>query len=133
MNNGSRWKKWVVLFSLIPVLLFNSGCIYLVVGGLGVLGGYIVSPDTVEGLTESSPQALWDAVEEIVPIMGTIEEEDKDGGLMTAKISGAAVTITIMPVNETTTRFRVKARRHHLPKISVAQDVYLKVLSYLRE
>ena len=133
MNDGVQWKKWVVLCSLIPVLLLNTGCIYLVVGGIGVLGGYIVSPDTVEGLTESSPQALWDAVEEIVPIMGTIEEEDKDAGIMTAKVNGAVVTITIMPVNKTTTRFRVKARKHHLPKITVAQDVYLKVLSYLRE
>ncbi len=38
---------------LLAAILSSGGCIYLVVGGIGALGGYVVSPDTVEGVSEN--------------------------------------------------------------------------------
>ena len=54
-------KNIFVAVLLIPLLISCSGCIYLVVGGIGAVGGYIVSPDTVEGVTENDASIVWDS------------------------------------------------------------------------
>jgi len=126
-------KNIFMLAVTIPLLLSMSGCIYLVVGGIGVLGGYVVSPDTVEGLTEHSVEEVWDAAVEIVSIMGVIIEEHEDGGVLHAEMNGAKVTITVVPISETTVKLTVKARRLHFPKISAAQDVFVKIMKHLGE
>ena len=127
-----RIRQMVLKALLIVPVLFNlSGCVYLVVGGIGALGGYIVSPDTVEGIAESDAEAVWDAAVDVISIMGVIEEQQKEAGLMKAKISRAQVTITTISINDSTTKISVKARKSFLPKISLAQDVYVKIMSYL--
>jgi len=105
----------------------------LVVGGIGAVGGYIVSPDTVEGTTHNDTVTIWDAAIEVVSIMGLIEEKSEAGGVILAKISGAKVTITLTPVNQTTTKVTVKARKAYLPRISLAQDVFVKIMSRFNE
>ena len=49
--------------------------------GLGAVGGYVVSPDTVEGITENEEMIVWDSAIEVVTIMGLIKEQHEDGGL----------------------------------------------------
>ncbi len=124
-------KNILMLGIVIPLLFSMSGCIYLVVGGIGALGGYVISPDTVEGLTENDMAAVWDAAIEIVSIMGVILEEHEDGGILLAKINGAKVSITMTPISQTTIKLNVKARSYHFPKISVAQDVFVKIMKQL--
>lgn len=133
MNTTSFKKNLLVKIVLLPLLLSLTGCIYLVVGGVGALGGYIVSPDTVEGLTDNDEVAVWDAAVEILSIMGTIEEEQEDAGIIFGKVNGANVTITILPVNQATVKLSVKSRKHYLPKISVSQDVFVKIMGQLNE
>ena len=118
---------------MIPILLCLNGCIYLVVGGLGALGGYVVSPDTVEGLTENDKLAVWDTAVEVVSLMGHIREESEDFGVIVAEVSKATVTINVIPMDDLTTKLNVKARRNLLPKISVAQDVFVKIMTELNE
>ncbi len=110
-----------------------NGCIYIIVGGIGAVGGYIVSPDTVEGLTENDVTTVWDGAVEIISIMGTIQEQNENSGALVAKINGALVTINIMTLNDSTVRVSVKARKKYMPKISVAQDVFVKLMSHLNE
>ena len=110
-----------------------SGCVYLVVGGVGALGGYVASPDTVEGLTDSSQEEVWDTAADIISVMGTISEELKEGGVMIAKVSGAKVTVTIIPISKSSVKISIKARKAFLPKINVAQDVFVKIMSRLKE
>ena len=118
---------------MVPLLASLSGCIYLVVGGIGAVGGYIVSPDTVEGITENDIEAVWDTAVEMVSIMGLIEEKNEVGGMLLANINGAKITVTILSLSPTTTKVTVKARKAYLPKISLAQDVFVKIMSRLNE
>lgn len=131
----SKFRKRSLLSVLLSafVLFSLNGCIYLVVGGIGAVGGYIVSPDTVEGLTENDLVDVWDGTLEIVSIMGTIKEQNENSGFLVAKISGAEVTIKILKLNESNVKVSVKARKAYLPKISVAQDVFVKLMSHLNE
>ena len=118
---------------LLPILLSLAGCVYLVVGGVGALGGYIVSPDTVEGIASSDQAKVWDTAKEIISVMGTINEELEESGIIIGKVSSAKVTVTISPINKSSVKLTVKARKTFLPKISVAQDVFVKIMSRLTE
>ncbi len=118
---------------LIPLLVSLSGCVYLIVGGIGAFGGYFVSPDTVEGISENDTAIVWDSAMEVLSIMGLIEEENEAGGMILANISGAKITVTVVSLSPTASKVTVKARKAHLPKIALAQDVFVKIMSRLNE
>ena len=126
-------QKIINFIVLIPILFNLSGCVYLVVGGIGALGGYIVSPDTIEGITENDALTVWDSAVEVISIMGLIQEQHEEAGTIIAKINRTQVTVTISSINETTTKVSVKARKAYMPRISTAQDVYVKIMSYVNE
>ena len=121
-------------FWSIPLLaVCLNGCIYLATAGVGALGGYIVSPDTVEGLAESDTAQVWDTAVEVVSIMGLVESKNEAGGIIKARINGASVTVMIMEMSSSSVKLSIKARRHYLPKISLAQDVFVKIMSRVNE
>jgi len=112
--------------------VFLNGCIYLVVGSVGAVGGYIVSPDTVEGIVAGhSSEEVWDAAREVSSIMGIILERNEAGGIVVAKIAGSRVTITIVGMSSSAVKLSVKARRAFFPSIKTAQEVYIKIDKYL--
>ena len=122
----------VALVLTLTVAMGISGCAPVIWAvGAGVVGGYAVSRDTVEGTMAKGQDELWDASSKVAAIMGTINASDRKSSEMTAMINGANVTITIIPVNLTTSKLRVKARKAIFPRIGVAQEVYTKILNQL--
>ncbi|MGE0268564.1 MAG: hypothetical protein AB7S78_08940 [Candidatus Omnitrophota bacterium] len=132
MNWRTRFT-WIKKILMLPVLFSLSGCVYLVVGGIGALGGYVVSPDTVEGITTNDQTTVWDTSLEIVSIMGTVQESSEDAGIILANIDRAKVRVTIQSMDGGTCRISVKARKFLFPKISTAQNVFVKIMSTLNE
>jgi len=126
-------NKFFHFIFIVPIMFSLSGCVYLIVGGVGVLGGYIVSPDTVEGITENDADVVFDAASEIIGVMGLIQEQSQETGTILASVSGAEVTVVITPLSDSAVKLSVKARKRFFPKISVAQDVFVKVMSHLNE
>ena len=126
-------KKWILVVALFFSVQMLAGCVYLVIGGVGAMGGYIVSPDTVEGVTENDFSRVWDSAVEVVSIMGTIKEQQEAGGMIIAKIGGTKVTISISSINHTSTKLSVKSRRSMFPKISTAQDVFVKIMTNVNQ
>jgi len=127
-------KKFLAVCMLASLTFSATSCVYLVVGGVGALGGYVVSPDTVEGLlADKDQEEVWDAAEEVVSVMGIISEKTAPGGLIVAKIQGTKVTVTIFQMSKSTVRLTVKARKAFFPRIKVAQDVYVKIVDALNE
>ena len=102
-------------------------------GGVGAWGGYIVSPDAVEGLAESGTEQVWDTAVEVVSIMGLVESKNEAGGVIKARISGASVTVMVLEMSSSSVKLSVKARKPYLPKISLAQDVFVKIMSRVNE
>ena len=125
-------KKTVKNLFLSFLILSLNGCVYMVVGGLGAVGGYVVSPDTVEGLiTGHDFDDIWEAVVEVVSVVGVIQERDDRGGVMIARISGARVTITALRMSSSAVKLSVKSRKMWMPRIKISQDVYIKIVNYL--
>ena len=116
------------------LLVTTSGCVYFIVGGVGAIGGYIVSPDTVEGIiSDKGYETVWDASTQVVSIMGVITERSDDAGMLLSKIQGCKVTVTVSSMSSKTIKLSVKARKAFLPRIKTAQDVYIKIVSYLED
>ena len=126
-------KKVLPIFVLFCFSVFFSGCVFMIVGGVGALGGYIVSPDTIEGVTDRDQAQVWDAAVETISIMGTIQEKSEQGGLLIAKVAGSKVIVNVIPISGSTVKLSIKARKSFLPRIKVAQDVYVKIMTRLAE
>jgi len=119
----------ILLAALLCVPL--SGCVFLVVGGVGALGGYAVSRDTFEGVSSKGQEELESAAHKVLSIMGTIIDEEPKEGEIQAIVDGTHVTVDVIQVNLTTSKLRVKARKDFLPRIAVAQEVYTKIMNQL--
>ncbi len=122
-----RQKNMFLVVLMLIFSLSTSGCVYVIAGGLGALGGYAISPDTVEGDEEVDYDTLWDSAVEVVGIMGLIQTKDYKLGNIEAKINGASVIIDIAQISSSEVRMRVKARKNMLPNIKIAQDVFVKI------
>jgi hypothetical protein len=128
-QNSFLWGRFAGLVLCLALVAGTSGCIYLAVGAVGAVGGYVVSPDTVEGTVNASLGETWDAAKEIMKVMGTVIEENEAVGQIMATISGTKVTITMLTINASSTKLSVKARKSFMPKIDIAQDVYTKIVT----
>ncbi|MCA9393824.1 MAG: hypothetical protein KC900_06440 [Candidatus Omnitrophica bacterium] len=129
LNRIPFFKKLLML----PILASLSGCVYLVVGGIGALGGYVVSPDTVEGIAKTESDTVWETALEVVSILGMVTESSRDAGIILVNVEKAHVRITIEALTDHQTRISVKARRYNFPRISTAQNVFVKIMSELTE
>lgn len=125
-------KQLMVLFVSVTVLI-ASGCGVVIVAGLGALGGYVISPDTVEGIVGYGETELFASAGDVLSMMGTISEQSKSMGELSATVSGVRVTVNVIPQSRTSTKLKVKARKWIFPKIAVAQDVYMKTVRRLQE
>ena len=122
-----------ILFSILFILsaLTFSGCVYLVIGSVGALGGYAISSDTVQGTTEKDIHEVWEAAQSVVNIMGRITRQNEDSGRLEAIVDNSRVTIGIAQFTPKLARLTVKARKSFFPNIATAQDVYIKIINYL--
>ncbi len=127
-RNRFNWiKKLLTLCALFSL----SGCVYLAVGGIGALGGYVVSPDTVEGTTANDQATVWEKALEVVSVMGTVVESSEGAGIILVNVDRAKVRVTLQSITSDTCMVSVKARKFLFPKMSTAQNVFVKIMSSL--
>jgi hypothetical protein len=133
MDKTMKTKNVFFVLAICAFCCFASSCIYVIAGGVGALGGYAVSPDTVEGESDTSYDTAWDSATEVLSIMGTVNTKDYKLGNIVATIDGSKVTVDVSQISSEAVRFRVKARKNMLPNIKVAQDVFVKIKKRIKE
>jgi hypothetical protein len=111
--------------------VFSSGCVFIVVGAAGAVGGYAVTRDTFEGISSKSQEELLASAHKVLSIMGTISDERPKDGEIVATVYGNHVVVDVIQINLTTSKLRVKARKDLLPSRAVAQEVYTKIINQL--
>ena len=125
-------KKFLIGLLLIGLSISVNSCVYLIIGGVGALGGYVASLDTFEGILMDKEQSdVWQAASDVISIMGIISERSESGGIIVAKIQNTKVTVTIFQMSKSTVRLTVKARKAFFPRIKLAQEVYVKIVNEL--
>lgn len=125
---GAGLKRILLSLFLAGLIFSTGGCVYLVVGGVAAMGGYAISPDTVEGtIAGRNTQDVWQSAVDTISIMGIIEEKNDISGILIANVQGAHVTVSVAEPVTDNVKLRVKARRGIMPKIKLAQDIYNKI------
>jgi hypothetical protein len=120
-------KRLFVLFFGFSILF--SGCAPFIVGGaVGALGGYVVSKDTVQAETETDFDKLWNASLTLIRYRGRPVIEDYARGIIQAEVDSSRVWIRIVRLTKNFNRIRVSARKYHLPNLSLAQDLFVRII-----
>ncbi len=110
------------------LLLSVSGCVPLIIGGAaGALGAYAISKDTIQGDTDKAYGRLWNSAVMVARSRGLIKEEDSLRGYLQFQDGASLVTVKLVQLTRSAVRIKVTARKHHLPDISLAQDVFVKI------
>ena len=117
-----------IFLLLVPFILLNiSGCWFIVGGAAGAVGTYAASKDTIQGETDKPYDSLWNAAQTVARIRGAIKSEDYSKGVIQIEADSSQVWIRLIRLTRATTRLRISARKHRLPDISLAQDIYTKI------
>lgn len=121
--------KKVVFLLLIPIIAINlAGCWFIVGGAAGAAGAYVMGKDYMEGNTDRTYDSLWNAAMSVARIRGSIQKEDPMAGRIEVAVESTLVKITLVRVSQATTKVRVAARKHHLPNLTLAQDIFIKIM-----
>ena len=116
-------RKIILVLFLLSFCLFSSGCPYLIVGAVGAVGGYAISDDAIQGDSDKGFEKLWSSALKVTKIMGSIETEDRQKGIIEGNVDESKVKIVLEQLTNKTTRMRVAARKHMLPNRKLAQKM----------
>ncbi|MFH1857110.1 MAG: DUF3568 family protein [Candidatus Omnitrophota bacterium] len=108
--------------ALVVLMIFSlCGCAAVLLGA-GILGGAAISDDTVQSYIDKDFDSLWNISLDVLGKMGTVEEKNKDTGVIKAVVEKSNVTIKLEGVTDKTTRLKISARkiRKLLPDIDKA-------------
>jgi hypothetical protein len=119
-----------ILFAVF-LCVSSSGCVFLLIGGAGAVGGYAISRDTFEGVSSKSQEELMSSAHKVLSIMGIITEERPKDGVIFATVNGTHVTVEVIQINMNTSKLRVKSRQMIFPRVGVAQEIYTKIMNQL--
>ncbi len=124
----SKLSSAVLLFFILTSAL-HSGCALFLLG-TGAAGGYAISKDEIEGLTDSSYDKAWNASKQIIREEGAPTLEDRTHGKIEAVVGGSTVELNVAQVTAKTVRLRVKARKSKglFPDIKLAQQLYTRII-----
>ncbi|MFH1507461.1 MAG: DUF3568 family protein [Candidatus Omnitrophota bacterium] len=129
-------KRKIPLFILTAFIIVNLyGCAPVLVGavvGAGALGGYALSPDTVEADAEQPYEELWRSAIDIARIRGEIIQENYSQGYIEFKEKSSRVWIKLLRLTRSVTRIKISARKNHLPSLALAQELYAKIVEAAR-
>lgn len=124
-NICGLWLGGLLLF---PFLV--SGCAIVVIGAAGVAGGYAISPDGIEGISDKSYDQVWSRAEDVLKQQGSIQWSDKKAGKMQAKIGSSVVWFKMEQAIQHSVVVRVQARKMGgmFPDMSLARRIYSMIM-----
>jgi hypothetical protein len=115
--------------AFIPVLISMTGCVFVLGGAAGALGAYGLSRDTIQGDSDVPYDALWSAAEIVCKARGTMKKnEELQGVIEYVERDSTRVWVRLICITDATTRLRISARKFHFPNISLAQDLYVRII-----
>ncbi len=121
-------NRVIILSSLSALLMGASGCVFLVAGTLGAIGGYAISRDTIQGDYDVTYAEAWDAATEVCTQLGTVLAKDKGAGTVDAEIESVKVHVQVSQLTSRTSRLKVKARKGAFPRMGTAERVFTKIV-----
>jgi hypothetical protein len=127
-------RKSLIALSLAVLTLASSGCAMLLVGvAAGGVGMYAASNDAIQGETDLAYETVWNAAVQVARIRGTISKQDAGAGLIELNAESSKVWIRVSRLTRATTRLRVAARKYKMPNVTLAQDMFVKIIDQAKQ
>lgn len=121
------------LFLLLIVSLLNAcGCVPLVVGGAGVLGGYAIGRDNIKGNSDKPYNVIWRSALKVAKIKGKLTKQDKGQGEIELEAKQSLVCIKLTRLAEGATEIKVSARRYSLPNLKLAEEIFVRIIEEIK-
>ena len=121
----------IKLFILFIVLtMISSGCVFIIVGSVGALGGYAVTRDTIQGEYDANYSKAWRSSLDVCGILGRIVSKDTTKGIVDAEIENAKVRVEVTQLTPEAIRLKVKARKGIFPRLGIAEKVFVKIVQH---
>ena len=121
--------RWVLIGLSMMGLIFLSGCAAALLGG-GVVGGLIISDDSVEHIFSASVDDVWRTALEYLQDTGEIVKIDKDEGIIYAeKVFGKYYVQIMVEGKPSGTKTVIKARKRI--KLIPDVDTAVKIMTAL--
>ena len=108
-----------------------TGCAWLVVGGIGAVGGYAVTRDTMQGEYDAKFSDAWKAAQTVCSTLGVITSRDTGSGVISATVDNAKVKVMLYQITPEAIRLKVKARKGLFPRLGTAEKVFVKIVQHL--
>ena len=115
---------------LILASIYSCGCAPLFIGAaVGGVGMYAASKDSIQGDSDKSYASIWDSAVRVAKAAGKITKENETLGIIEFDtIEASKVWVKVMHVTNYSTRLRVSARKYKLPNLTLAQDLFVKII-----
>lgn len=124
--------KNLFLFPVLFVTLLNlSGCIFIIAGTVGAVGGYAVTRDTIQGEYDARFDDAWKSALETCNTLGYMTIKDKYKGTIEANVERAKVRVEITQLTQEAIRVKVKARKGIFPRMGTAEKVFVSIAQKL--
>ncbi len=124
-------KKFGIFSLLLVSLLSLSGCIFVIAGSLGAVGGYAITRDTIQGEYDAKYSDAWSSTLNVCNMFGTLSTKDQSKGTVEALIDKAKVKVEITQLTPEAIRVKVKARKGIFPRLGTAEKVFVKIVQQL--
>ena len=122
----------LILFSVVLVTVL-SGCIFIVAGSVGAVGGYAITRDTIQGEYDANYSRAWKSALEVSSILGRVVTKDTTKGAIDAEVDKAKIKIEITQLTPEAIRLKVKARKGIFPRLGTAEKVFVKIVQQLMD
>lgn len=122
-----RLNLILVLIAVLFLSFAATGCAVMLIGTGGAIGGYALSQDSAEGYVDYPMDRVWNASREILKSKGAIVSENRADGKIEASVDEVNVKVQLKELTSKTVKLKVSARKNLLPKVKVAQDIYVRI------
>lgn len=117
-------------FVIFLLAFWLNGCALLAIGAAGAAGGYAISSDGIEGISDKSYDHVWQTASEVLGKQGVIEIQDKTQGKINAKVGGSKIKFQMEQATAKSVIVRVQARRmwRAFPDMNLARRIYSMIM-----
>jgi hypothetical protein len=127
-------RKYLFILIIASVSFISAGCAALLIGvAAGGVGMYAASNDAIQGETVRPYDEVWNAALKVSKIRGTVSKEDFTAGVIELDADSSKVWVRVINMTRETTRLRVAARKFKLPNLTLAQDIFLKIIEETKQ
>jgi len=121
-------RTFIALCAAVSLLV--QGCAAVLIG-TGAVAGYSLSKDSIEGYDDHSFDAVWNQAVITMKQRGKLTLQDKANGKFEGEVNGVTIKGEITRVTPKTVKMKISGRKALLPKVAVAQDIFLNITETL--